>query len=277
MRSSRWWESIRVITIICALFVSLAPMFWMLLTSFKTTGEAQLSFPPTIWPRNFVLTNYSHVLMIEPFLKYLLNTLKIAIPATLVAMTFASFAGYAFARINFPLRKSLFFLVLTTQMLPGSSLLIPTFDLLNRLGFFNTHYGLIIIYTTIALPLSIWMLYGYFKSVPPELEEAAMIDGCTRTQALLRVVLPLVAPGLAAVLALTFLVSWNEFTYALVLLSAKSKYTISLGLAHYITEFSTYYNHMAAASIVASIPVLMIYILVGRYLVAGLTAGAVKG
>lgn len=277
MRSSRLVESIRVITIIFAIFISLMPMFVMLLTSFKTTGEAQLSFPPTFWPKEFVFSNYPHVLMLASFWRYMLNSLKIAIPATLIAMTVGSLAGYAFARINFPLNNSLFLLVLATQMLPGSSLLIPTFDLLNTLGFYDTHYGLIIIYTTIALPLSIWMLYGYFKSVPFELEEAAMIDGCNRTQIFFRIALPLTAPGLAAVLAFTFLVSWNEFTYALVLLSSSEKYTISLGLANYITEFSTYYNHMAAASIVASIPVLLIYILVGRYLVAGLMAGAVKG
>ncbi len=277
MRASRLLEALRVVVIVLALLLSLAPVVVMLLSSFKTTDEVLLTIPPTFWPNKFVLENYRAVFTVVPFARYLLNSLLVALPAMLLAMACASLAAYAFARIRFPLSVPLFVVVLTTQMMPGSSLVIPTFDLLRSLGLRDQLFGLILVYTAIALPLSVWMLYGYFRTIPPEIEDAALIDGCGRIQVFVRVALPLVAPGLAAVAMFTLLVSWNEFVYALVLMNATQHYTISVGLARFMTEYSTYYNRMGAGSIIASLPVLVMYVLAGRYMVTGLMAGAVKG
>jgi multiple sugar transport system permease protein len=277
MRSSPVLETLRVVMIIVALVLSLSPVVVMLLSSFKTTNEVLLTVPPTFWPKNFVLENYSDVFKVVPFARYLLNSFIVAIPATLLAMFCASLAAYSFARLRFPLSGILFMVVLAAQMMPGSSLVIPTFDLLRKLGLRDNLLGLVVIYTSIALPLSTWMLYGYFKSIPREIEDAALIDGCNRNQLFIRIAFPLVAPGLAAVGMFTFLVSWNEFVYALVLMNTTSHYTISVGLARFMTEYSTYYNRMGAGSIVASLPVLIMYVLTGRYLISGLMAGAVKG
>jgi ABC-type glycerol-3-phosphate transport system permease component len=277
MRSSSLLEVLRAVVIVFALILSLSPVIVMLLSSFKTTTEVLLTIPPTFWPKHFVLENYPAVFEIVPFARYMLNSFLVAIPATLLAMSCASLAAYSFSRLRFPLSGVLFLVVLAAQMMPGSSLVIPTFDLLRKLGLRDNLLGLVIIYASIALPLSTWMLYGYFKSIPREIEDAALIDGCNRGQIFVRVAFPLVAPGLAAVGMFTFLVSWNEFVYALVLMNTTSHYTISVGLARFMTEYSTYYNRMGAGSIIASLPVLIMYVLTGRYLISGLMAGAVKG
>lgn len=272
-----FWTVTRLVVIFAGLILAIGPLFWMFLTSFKTRQEVLFSFPPTIFPKKFTLTTYPSVFNELPFARYLFNTLMIAIPSTVLSMVMATMAAYALARIRFKGATALLFIILAAQMFPGSSIMIPTFIVIQNFGLYNRIIGLVLLYSTMALPLSVWMLYGYLRKVPIELEEAAWMDGAGRMKTLRIVMLPLIAPGVAAVGTFSFLVAWNEFTYALVMIRSPELYTVSLGLARYITEFATYYDEMAAASIIACIPVLAIYVLLGKSMISGLAAGAVKG
>ena len=189
----------------------------------------------------------------------------------------SSLAAYGFAKFRFPFKKGLLMFVLVAQMFPGTSVIIPLFSTYKSYGLYDSHFGLMLLYATISLAFSIWMMYGYFRSVPSELEEAARIDGCSALKTFVNVILPISKPGIAAVGVYAFMCSWNEYLYSLILLTTESKYTISLGLSSFITEFGTYWNQMGAASIIVTIPTLLIFILLGKNLIAGLTAGAVKG
>lgn len=167
--------------------------------------------------------------------------------------------------------------VLVAQMFPSTSIIIPLFSTYRSYGLYDTHVGLMLLYTTISLAFSVWMMYGYFRGVPKELEEAARIDGCGALKSFIHVILPISKPGIAAVGVYAFMCAWNEYLYSLILLTSEQNYTISIGLSRFITEFGTYWNQMGAASIIVTIPTLVIFILLGKNLIEGLTAGAVKG
>ncbi|WP_343247189.1 carbohydrate ABC transporter permease [Diplocloster hominis] len=267
---------LRILGIIAVLFVALFPLAWMVITSCKSMTEL-LKIPVTILPENFTLDSYYEVWVQKPFPRYIWNSLKISAVATLLGMIVSSLAAYGFAKFRFPFKKGLLMFVLVAQMFPGTSVIIPLFSTYKSYGLYDSHFGLMLLYATISLAFSIWMMYGYFRSVPSELEEAARIDGCSALKTFVHVILPISKPGIAAVGVYAFMCSWNEYLYSLILLTTESKYTISLGLSSFITEFGTYWNQMGAASIIVTIPTLLIFILLGKNLIAGLTAGAVKG
>ncbi len=269
-------KCLKIIALVVVLLIAVFPLVWMLITSFKTTGEL-LEIPVTIWPKNFTLAAYPEVWINKPFMIYILNSLKITVCATLIGMCVSSLAAYGFAKCRFPFKKPLMLFVLVAQMFPSSSVIIALFDLYKFYGLYDTHLGLIFLYSTISLAFSIWMMYGYFKGVPKELEEAAIIDGCGALKAFLMVIVPISRPGIAAVGVYAFMCAWNEYMYALVLTTTESKYVISLGLSRFITEFGTYWNEMGAASIIATLPTLLLFLLLGKNLITGLTAGSVKG
>ncbi|WP_435620715.1 carbohydrate ABC transporter permease [Thermoanaerobacterium thermosulfurigenes] len=258
------------------MIIALFPLLWLVITSFKSTGEI-LSIPPTILPKKFTFESYYEIWWKQPFKIYILNSLKISILSTLISIFVASLAGYGFAVIKFPFKKFLIMLVLIAQMFPGTSIIIPIFDLFKRLGLYDNHLGLILMYGTITLPFSIWMLYGYFRNIPKELHEAAIIDGCSHFGIFTKIVLPMARPGIAAVGVYSFLSAWNEYLYGLILISTETKYVISVGLAHFITEFGTYWNQMSAGAVLVVIPTIIMFIILGKNLIEGLTAGAVKG
>ncbi|MBU9737519.1 carbohydrate ABC transporter permease [Diplocloster agilis] len=273
---SKLLSVLRVLGIIVVLFVALFPLAWMVITSCKSMTEL-LKIPVTILPENFTLNSYYEVWVQKPFPRYIWNSLKISVVATLLGMIVSSLAAYGFAKFRFPFKKGLLMFVLVAQMFPGTSVIIPLFSTYKSYGLYDSHFGLMLLYATISLAFSIWMMYGYFRSVPSELEEAARIDGCSALKTFVNVILPISKPGIAAVGVYAFMCSWNEYLYSLILLTTESKYTISLGLSSFITEFGTYWNQMGAASIIVTIPTLLIFILLGKNLIAGLTAGAVKG
>ena len=273
---SKLLSVLRGLGIIVVLFVALFPLAWMVITSCKSMTEL-LKIPVTILPENFTLNSYYEVWVQKPFPRYIWNSLKISVVATLLGMIVSSLAAYGFAKFRFPFKKGLLMFVLVAQMFPGTSVIIPLFSTYKSYGLYDSHFGLMLLYATISLAFSIWMMYGYFRSVPSELEEAARIDGCSALKTFVNVILPISKPGIAAVGVYAFMCSWNEYLYSLILLTTESKYTISLGLSSFITEFGTYWNQMGAASIIVTIPTLLIFILLGKNLIAGLTAGAVKG
>lgn len=258
------------------LFVALFPLFWMFITSGKTMTEL-LKIPVTLWPESFSFESYYEVWVQKPFPTYIFNSLKISIVATLLGMIVSSMAAYGFAKFRFPLKKAILTFVLVAQMFPSTSIIIPLFSTYRNYGLYDTHIGLMLLYTTISLAFSVWMMYGYFRGVPKELEEAARIDGCGPLGIFTKVILPISKPGVAAVGVYSFMVAWNEYLYSLILLTSEKNYTISIGLSRFITEFGTYWNQMGAASIIVTIPTLILFLLLGKNLIEGLTAGAVKG
>jgi multiple sugar transport system permease protein len=254
----------------------LFPLAWMISTSLKPTEDTYL-IPPLWIPPTPTLSSYWTVLGIQSFPRYFLNSAIVSLATTVLAMVFACLAGYGFSRFRFRGSNILMIFTLITQMFPGILLVIPYFAVMSSIGLFNTYPALVIAYTSFALPFCIWMLKGFFDSIPGELDEAAMIDGCSRTTAFLRVILPLSTPGLAATAIFSFLVAWNEFLFAVVLTSTPDMFLVTVGIVSNIGQFRIQWNDLMAASVLATIPTIILYTFLERYLVQGLTAGAVKG
>jgi multiple sugar transport system permease protein len=274
-----WSITGTIFLILLGLFATL-PMVWMVLTSVKTQFAA-LQFPPEWLPRNPTLHNYINLLSPgsntgREFLRYMLNSLYVSTCTTILGIILAVPAAYAFSRFHFPGRHLLFYSVLLRNMFPGVVLLMPLFILMRLLRLVNTEICLILTYLTFGLPLSIWLLKGFYDNIPPQLEQAARIDGASRFQAFLRVAMPLSTPGIIATAIYAFIGAWNEYVYALTFLNDKSKLTLPVGLQHFFTEYSTDWPGLMAGSFIMSIPVVAMFLVLQRYFVRALTEGAIK-
>lgn len=258
----------------CCLLV--APFLWMISTSLKSPAEVALR-DPTIIPNHLEFANYSRVFSRGNFGRYFWNSIIVSTVTTFLSVAVATLAGYAFARFRLPGGKALLFGILATQMFPAILLAIPLYVLLRQLGLLNSLLGLILVYTTFALPFCVWMLRNYFMSVPVELDEAARIDGANRIQALFGVILPVAIPGIIATSIFAFILSWNEFLYANTFISSANKRTVSIGLQSLIGEFTTDWGVLMAGAVATTIPVVIVFFAIQRYLTQGLAAGAVKG
>ncbi|MEL7536584.1 MAG: sugar ABC transporter permease [Pseudomonadota bacterium] len=225
----------------------------------------------------FSLEHYRSMLFGENFWRWTTNSIVIAIGTTLVGLLLAIPAGYAFSRYNFAGRKGAMFLFMLIQMFPGIIILVPYFLVMKTLGLLNTSIGLIIAYSVTALPLCVWMLKGFFDTVPRALEEAAMLDGCTQLEVFFRIVLPLSLPAVAITALFSFITAWNEFLLALVFNTSNDAYTLPVGLASLIPATGQQWGDFAAASIIVSIPVVVMFIFFQRALIQGMSAGSVKG
>jgi len=254
---------------------NLTPFAWMVLTSLKTDAEAYAS-PPTLWPEAPTLQAYAQILRWSSFVRYFVNSTIVSLGAAVLSTVLGGLAGYGFARFRFAGRTLLIAAILASQMLPGVLLVGPYFQVLTEIGLYNSYLGLILAFTTITLPFSAWMLRGYIETVPRELDQAAQVDGCSPLQALVRVVAPLVAPGVVATMIFAFLLAWGDLLWALVLTSEDSMATITLGLSRLVTQFRILWPQLMAGSVVAAVPCVVFYLLVQRWLVQGLAAGAVK-
>jgi multiple sugar transport system permease protein len=257
-----------------ALVLSIFPILYLLITSFK---PAELTFAlPPVWIFKPTLQNYLDVFAGGTFTKYFLNSLVIALVSTAVALILGSFAGYGFARFQF--RGALWVRLssLIPQMLPPITIIVPLYVLFNSMKLIDTRWALIISYLTFTIPLSIWMMTGFFTDVPGELEESAMIDGCSRLGAFFRVSLPLVAPGWAATAILSFIYCWNEFLYA-VILTGRDARTLPVTITSFMTNKAILWGRIAASGSLVLVPVLVFALLAQRYLVRGLSRGAIKG
>lgn len=276
MRSSKRLFFARHLLIagLCTLLI--APFFWMISTSLKSPAEVALR-DPTIIPATMEFGNYSSVFSKGNFGRYFLNSLVVSIATTVLSVMLAILAGYAFARFRLFGGKALLFGILATQMFPAILLAIPLYILLRQLGLLNSLTGLVLVYTTFALPFCVWMLRNYFMSVPTELDDAARVDGASRLQALFGVILPVAIPGIIATSIFAFILSWNEFLYANTFISSSNKRTVSIGLQSLIGEFTTDWGVLMAGAVVTTIPVVLVFFAVQRFLTQGLAAGAVKG
>jgi len=262
------------ILVILAVFLSIAPIVYLVLTSFK---EPELTFViPPVWSFTPTLKNYKEVLSSTDFNKYFLNSVITALSTTAIALTLGTLAAYGFSRFRFRGHFWLKMSSLIPQMLPPIAIIVPLYVLFSRLDWIDTRQSLIISYLTFTIPLCTWMMIGFFDDVPIELEEAAMIDGCSRFGALSRISLPLVVPGMAATAILAFLYCWNEFLYA-VILTGRNARTLPVIITSFMTNKSVLWGRIAASGTLVLIPVLIFALLAQRYLVRGLAKGAVKG
>jgi len=254
------------------------PLYWLLITSIKP-NQAAFKVPPELFPSEPTLESYTSQLQDRAgFLTYFLNSVIASTFATLLSITVSVFAGYAFSRFRFPAKRAVLVFILASQMFPLVVLLVGIYILFRQLNLLDTYFGLILAFTSFSLPFSIWMMRGFFDTVPLELEQAAMVDGATRLQALLRVILPLVGPGVIAVGLYSFLNAWNNLLFALSLTSSQNMRTIPPGfLLTYVGEFQYQWADAMAGSVMVSLPMIVVFIFLQRYLVRGMTAGAVKG
>lgn len=252
------------------------PFYWFLCTSLKEESSI-MELPIRYIPTPFTLDNYKNMLSSLGFDKYFMNGLFVSITTTIVIMVVAIWGGFALSRYKFKGKKFTFFTLLITQMMPGVVLLIPLFTIFNKLHLINSLWSLVIVNTTVNLPFCMIMMSGFFSGIPSTLEEAAQIDGCSIWKAIFRIVVPAVMPGVVSCGAFAFVNTWNEFVYALNFINDSDKFTLPVGLSMMKGEFTVNYGGLAAGTIVALIPVLLIFCYIQKYLVQGLAAGAVKG
>ena len=256
-----------------AVLVFVFPVFWLGLSSFKTPREL---FDVAL-PTSFTLENYQAVLQNYEMGAFFRNSLVTAIVVTVSTVIVGGLGAYAFARYTFRGRQLTLFSVLVLRMVPGICLTIPLFLLISRFRMLDTIGALMIGQLAFALPQAVWILEGFFRGLPIELEEAALVDGCSRLQALLYVVVPISTPGLAVTGIFTFLLSWNDFALPLVLTSSPASQTLPVALSQMNLLYGIRWDHMSAASMMYMVPTIFIAIFLSRYVVQGLTLGAVKG
>jgi multiple sugar transport system permease protein len=255
---------------------ALVPLYWIAVTAFKS--EAQIVMRANdLWPTPWTLQQFGDLFTTKPFGRWYLNTVLVSLASTAAALVCATLAGYALARLRFRGAQSFTVTVLLTYVMPGALLFIPLYQLLIGVRLTDSLWSLVVTYPTFTLPFATWLLTGYFSSMPVELEEAALVDGCSRVQALRRVVLPLARPGLLAVALFTLTNAWNEFLFAFVFITKDEYKTLPVGMQSMITGDVVPQGQLAAASLLVSIPVVVMYALGQRFLTEGLTAGAVKG
>ena len=269
----------RPLTLIAAAIVVLNgffPAVWILLTSLKTEAEL-VSKPITWWPRSPTLANYVQAFTDQPLLRYLGNSLAVAVLSTILSLLVASLAAYAIARLNLRRRQLILTCIVASSMFPLVTLLVPIFQTMRSLGLLNTYTALVLPYTVLNLPVCTLVLVSFFQSIPRDLENAAMIDGCTRLGALWRVVVPLAAPGVFTAGILAFVNAWDEFLLALSLNASASMRTLPVGITLYQGEFTFPWPIISAALIVAIVPVAVLIAVFQERVVGGLTQGGLKG
>jgi multiple sugar transport system permease protein len=263
---------------ILAVLVLLAtfPFYWMLLTSLKT-GRAVFDTTQVLLARNLTLKNYVALFRTTDILRWVWITAALAAASTVVALTIGILAAYSITDFRYRGRRFISFAVFLSYVIPQAMLFIPLFLLLNAAHLVNTFLGLVLAYQTFCVPFCTWLLLGYFRTLPGELKDAALIDGCTRLGVLWRIILPLAAPGVATAAIFSFTQCWNEFLYAASLAQSGHMKTLSLGISGFLVSDIFIWGQMMAAAIIATIPMLLLFIFLQRFVVQGLTMGSVKG
>ena len=255
---------------------TLVPFYWMVATSLKKDKEIY-GFEATLVPRQPTFDAYRRLFAQTPFVKYLVNSTIIAVSTTAASLVLGCLGAYALARLRFPGRRLIARGLIFSYLVPPALLFIPLFTVMSTLNLIDTRHGLTLVYLSFTLPFCTWLLLGYFRSVPLELEEAALVDGCSRMSALVRIILPMSLPALAVVAFFSFTQAWNEFLYANVFVNSVDVRTITTGLTLFVVEDVFFWGPMMGAACLATIPPVLIYLIFQRWVVKGLTLGAVKG
>jgi len=280
---------LHVVLIAFTLF-AIYPILWVLTLAFSGGQSLVIAdLPPhpgfldhlrTVmpWPTTVSLKNFSDVLVEEPFGRWLLNSAIVAGATTLLGVFLACTAAYAFSRFRFPGRRTGMMMFLVSQMFPGTLMMVPLFIIIVKwLHLGNTYTGLVLVYAVTAIPFCVWMLKGYFDTIPIEIEESAVMDGASTATIFFRIILPLAKPAVAVTALFSFMTGWNEFILASIFMEAETAYTAPVGLRFFVGGFSSQWGYFAAGSIIVSIPVVALFYYLQKYLIAGLTAGGVKG
>lgn len=262
------------LTIVSAL--TAFPVIWMILMSVRPNVEV-FSIPPTIIPRKFTLQAYTQVLSNSTYMRFFLNSYIVGLMVTLVSIIVATFAGYGFSRFKFQGGRLMNVFIVSTQMVPPITLLIPYFAMIVKVNLYDTYGGLIVTYASFSLPYAILMMTAYFNTIPKELDEAAIVDGASRFRVLRSIVFPAAVPGIIATGVYTFLLAWNEFLFALTLTRSTNMRTVPVGISMLMGEHAYNWNTMLSISMLGSIPVLLMFVITQKYFISGLAAGAVKG
>ncbi len=257
-------------------FIAIFPILNIITVSLRPSDQL-LQRSLAIIPEGASLNNYRVLLTETAFLKWLGNSLLVSLVVTITGVTLASTAGYALSRFRFKGRKGALSGILVTQMFPATMLLLPLYIVLVRLGLINSYVGIVVIYTATALPFCVWQMKGYYDTIPASLEEAARIDGASPWQAFYKVILPLAAPALVITALFSFMSAWNEYVVAAVVLQDTELFTLPVGLKLFQSSLATQWGLYAAGSLLVSIPVIALFLVLSRYLISGLTLGAVKG
>ena len=273
MRGAGRWLSTAVLILL--VIGTAFPFYWAIVASL--TPEAQLFAEPSLWPGELVLDHYRALFDERDFWVPIRNSLIVAGSTTLFCVTVGALAAYALARLHFRGKTAILAFILAVTMFPQISIVSPLYLLLRALRLINTYPGLILPYLTFAMPLTVWLLVGFFRQLPLDLEEAALVDGASRWQAFTRIVLPLTVPGLATTAILTFIYSWNEFLFALSFTLGPERQTVPVAIALFRGQYQVPWGQILAAAVVATTPVAALVLLFQRRIVQGLTSGAVKG
>ena len=266
---------IYAVAVLICLF-SLFPILWGLSTSFKPEF-LMYSQPPKWIPEPITFKHYKTILNDARMMRYFFNSFVTAAASTIIALIMGVLGAYGFSRYKFPGHKTLLISILLTRMLPRVSLIVPFFITLQKLKMYNTRAGLILVFLIITMPISIWLLKAFFDGIPYEIEEAATIDGCSALGILTRIVIPISLPAIASVGMYIFITAWNEFLFVLVLTRGTELRTISVGLAFFIDEMGVHWGPLMAASILMSIPAIIVFTMFQKSLIKGLSGGAIKG
>ena len=276
-RRGKWLRlTLSYAVLIVAAAISIYPVLQIINISLRPADQFASTSLGLI-PDGATLKAYGVMLFEKDFPLWLLNSLIVSLATTIIGITLASTAGYAFSRFRFRMRRGVMMLFMVTQMFPATMLLLPLFILMRKLSLVDSFLGVIIAYVVTALPFCVWTMKGYYDTIPRELEEAAWVDGTSELGAFLRVSLPLASPALVITSLFSFMTGWNEFMVARVLLSSKRLFTLPLGLENLTGTFSTEWANYAAGSLMVCIPVVFLFVILSKYLVGGLTLGGVKG
>jgi multiple sugar transport system permease protein len=276
MRERRLEAAISYTLLALSAVFALFPVMWMLSTSLKSEAEA-LSLPIRWIPQSPTFSSYVEMWTLKPFGIYFWNSIVVSGLTALLSTAVGALAGYGFSRFQFRGRTGLLAFFLATQMISGVLVIGPYFQLLAAVELYNTLTGLIIAYVTICLPFAAWMSKGYFDSIPKELDEAGLVDGASRFQIFCRIVMPIAVPGTVSTLLFGFLLAWQDLLWALCLISIDEKRTVTLGVAFTVGEFIIKWPMLTAASLIGSLPTIILYLFLQRFYVEGLARGAVKG
>lgn len=255
--------------------VILVPFFWMVSVSLKPAAEP-FAIPARLWPQDPTLDNYINAFRPE-FRTYFVNSVIVSLLTVVITVSLALFAAYAFTRSQFRLLTVAMTLVIVAQMFPASAIIIPIYKLMRSADLLNTYTSLVLAYVTVTLPVAIWMLRGFMANLPLTLEEAAAIDGAGPLRTFIEIIVPLCRPGIIATSVFVLIVTWQEFLFALSFTSTKDMRTLPVGMNDFIGQYGIRYGELMASSVLISLPVIVIFFLLQRQFVAGLTAGAVKG
>ncbi|MFF3031714.1 carbohydrate ABC transporter permease [Streptomyces rubiginosohelvolus] len=256
--------------------VMVFPVYWLIISALRPNHEIR-SYDQTLWPTSITFDNFVRATEQQNFGTAIQSSLIVAVTAVVGGMIIATLAALAIGRFRFFGRKALVLIMILVQMLPPTAMLIPIYAQLNAMGGVDEYWGLIVVYLVSTLPFATIMIRGFVVNIPVELEESAMVDGCTRFQAFRRVIFPLLAPGLAAASIFALVNAWNEYLFAYILINDNSKYTLNVWLMTFTTERGTDYGALMAASTMIALPVVVFFMIIQKKMAAGLTSGAVKG